>query len=259
LASPEVLLSIVIVGQDNAPYIRPVLEQAARIGDEVVFVDGGSLDDTLEIARSVPGVRVFERRFDGDIATQKNHGFDQARGRWILSLDSDELLSPRLERLLPWMLRIPFVHWYRFPRYWLVARDGRLFYARSKLHYPDYQLRLFRNRPDLRYPDSTSRIHHHLDQQAIGFGFRLRFVHLFHYCFLILSEKDLRAKIERYEAIDPESHETNQIYVWDRKGVKLRPLQEALPGMLRVDHGDALEGSSVEPASARAACVADHG
>jgi glycosyltransferase involved in cell wall biosynthesis len=62
---------------------------------EVLLVDSGSEDNTLNIAHSYPNVRVVERRFD-TFATQCNFGLSVIRSPWALSLDADYVLSDEL-------------------------------------------------------------------------------------------------------------------------------------------------------------------
>ena len=62
--------------------------------DEVVVVDGGSRDATVDVARR-HRCRVVSRRFD-DFATQRNLAIELARGDWVFSLDADERPTPRL-------------------------------------------------------------------------------------------------------------------------------------------------------------------
>ena len=60
---------------------------------DVVVVDSGSTDATLDIARRFPNVRVVERGMDS-LAAQSNFGLAQARTPWALLLDADYILSP---------------------------------------------------------------------------------------------------------------------------------------------------------------------
>ena len=62
--------------------------------DQIVVVDGGSTDDTVEIARSF-GCAVHHRPFDA-FARQRNHALGLAAGDWVLSVDADERPTPRL-------------------------------------------------------------------------------------------------------------------------------------------------------------------
>jgi hypothetical protein len=62
--------------------------------DEMIVVDGGSSDDTVELARAA-GATVIENRWPG-FAAQRNVAIDAAGGDWILEIDADERVSPRL-------------------------------------------------------------------------------------------------------------------------------------------------------------------
>jgi glycosyltransferase involved in cell wall biosynthesis len=62
--------------------------------EEIVVVDSGSTDRTLELARRFP-VEVFLRKFDTYI-NQKNFALDRCRHDWVLSVDADEVITPEL-------------------------------------------------------------------------------------------------------------------------------------------------------------------
>lgn len=80
--------------QDNLPRAL----QSLGCCDEIVVVDSGSTDRTVELARSF-GARVIERDWPG-YARQKNFAAEQASHDWILALDADESLSEELQREL---------------------------------------------------------------------------------------------------------------------------------------------------------------
>ncbi len=76
--------------QRNLTELLPLLDWT----DEVLVVDGGSSDATLQIAE-LHGCRVTSRRFD-TFARQRNHALGLANGEWVLSIDADERPTPRL-------------------------------------------------------------------------------------------------------------------------------------------------------------------
>jgi glycosyltransferase involved in cell wall biosynthesis len=65
---------------------------------EIIVVDSGSTDRTVEIAKSF-GAKVFVEQWKG-FAAQKNSAIDKAAGTWILSLDADEELDTSLQHAL---------------------------------------------------------------------------------------------------------------------------------------------------------------
>jgi glycosyltransferase involved in cell wall biosynthesis len=90
-----VTLSVVIITQneeENLPLTLRSVEGLLRdLGGEVVIVDSGSTDRTLEIAGTA-GARIFREPWKG-FAGQKNSAMEKATGDWILSLDADEPLE----------------------------------------------------------------------------------------------------------------------------------------------------------------------
>ncbi len=86
-------LSAVVVTQNEEKNIARCLE-SVRFADEIIVVDAHSEDGTVEIARRY-GARIFMREWDG-FAAQKQFAVDQARGEWVLLIDSDEEASEAL-------------------------------------------------------------------------------------------------------------------------------------------------------------------
>ncbi|MFZ0816943.1 MAG: glycosyltransferase family 2 protein, partial [Candidatus Sulfotelmatobacter sp.] len=95
-------LSIVIITHNEEANLgrtlkslAPLLYSESRRNDnELIIVDSGSTDRTLEIAKPF-GAMIFVEDWKG-YAAQKNSAIDKATGIWIVSLDADEALSPEL-------------------------------------------------------------------------------------------------------------------------------------------------------------------
>ncbi|MDE1160999.1 MAG: glycosyltransferase family 2 protein [Acidobacteriaceae bacterium] len=132
------LLSVALVTLNEEENLPRTLASVAW-ADEVIIVDSGSTDRTVEIAREF-GATVIEREWPG-FAAQKNFAISQCSGTWILSLDADEELSPELQRQIRLMLPTnPPVDAYNLKRRNLFL--GR--WIKRGGFYPDPKLRLFR-------------------------------------------------------------------------------------------------------------------
>jgi glycosyltransferase involved in cell wall biosynthesis len=92
------ILSVVVITHNEEANIgRTLASVQPLIADgkgEIVVVDSGSTDRTVEIAKSF-GAKVFVEEWKG-YAAQKNSAIDKTKGDWILSLDADEELEPSL-------------------------------------------------------------------------------------------------------------------------------------------------------------------
>jgi glycosyltransferase involved in cell wall biosynthesis len=113
--------------------------ESLRCCDEIVVVDSGSQDRTVELATQ-HGAKVVHAPWPG-YAKQKNFASESCQHEWVLSLDADEALSEALEAEI-WQLRKdgPRFDAYDFPR--LAQYLGR--WIRHSGWYPDRKIRLYR-------------------------------------------------------------------------------------------------------------------
>jgi glycosyltransferase involved in cell wall biosynthesis len=131
-------LSVTIVTYNEAQNIRRTLESVKWV-DEIVIVDSGSADDTVQICKEY-GARIIHEGRIG-VAKVKNIAIEKASGEWILSLDADEPIEPALAEEIRTLISSPAsLDGYRIPR--------RTFFLEKEMKhggwYPDYNLRLFR-------------------------------------------------------------------------------------------------------------------
>jgi glycosyltransferase involved in cell wall biosynthesis len=87
-------LSVGILTLNSEERLERVVKSVADFADEVVVLDSGSADGTVELAKAL-GAVVFHRTFD-DFVSQKNHLLSLCKGDWVLFLDDDEVVSGEL-------------------------------------------------------------------------------------------------------------------------------------------------------------------
>jgi glycosyltransferase involved in cell wall biosynthesis len=142
-------LSLCMIVRDEEEMLPRSLAAARDAVDEIIVVDTGSTDRTIEIARSF-GAKVIEREWTGSFADARNASFEAATGDWVMFLDADEVLvaddAQRLREVLGRTWREAF---------YLVETNftGELGDGTAVTH---NALRVFRNRPEYRF---EGRIH----------------------------------------------------------------------------------------------------
>ncbi len=136
------------------------LKSIAPVSDEILVVDSGSKDATVEIAGRF-GARVVHQDWLGYVG-QKNFALDQAAYPWVLNIDADEELSPELANSISRIKSDPAADSPESPEGYEVSRvvfyRGR--WIRHGDWYPDRLVRLFR-RDKVRF--SGGRVHERLE------------------------------------------------------------------------------------------------
>jgi len=132
-------ISVVIITLNEEKNLQRCLTSVDTIADEVIIVDSGSSDGTLEIARKF-NAKVFNEEWKG-YAETKNYANSKATSSYILSLDADEALDERLiESILKVKQHAPKVA-FRMKR--LTNYCGQ--WIKHSGWYPDEKIRLFPN------------------------------------------------------------------------------------------------------------------
>lgn len=129
-------ISVTILTKNSCRYLVEVLEALGAF-DEVLIYDNGSIDATLEIAARYPNVTIQTGAFTGFGPTH-NIASSLAKNDWILSIDSDEVVTPEMIDAIA-DISLDQSHVYSFPRrnYF----NGR--WIRWCGWHPDRQLRLY--------------------------------------------------------------------------------------------------------------------
>lgn len=96
-------VTLLIPTHNVATILARCIQSCDGLYDELLVVDSGSSDATLEVASRF-GARILQRDYENS-ASQKNWAIPQARHAWILLLDADEWLTPELHNeLMLWRM-----------------------------------------------------------------------------------------------------------------------------------------------------------
>jgi glycosyltransferase involved in cell wall biosynthesis len=139
-------ISVTILTKNSKKYLPEVL-QSLQMFPEILIYDTGSTDETLEIAVKFPNVTIHKGKLDGFGPTH-NIASSLAKNDWILSIDSDEIVTSKMAEEIAALTLNPQAV-YSFPRdnYY----NGK--HIRWCGWYPDRQMRLY-NRKQTRFTDA---------------------------------------------------------------------------------------------------------
>lgn len=192
-------ISVTILAKNAQSTLRECLE-SVREFDEVILLDNKSTDQTQEIAKEFPNVRIYESEFIG-FGALKNLAISYAKNDWILSLDSDEVLEDRL---------IEEIRGMEFQRgkYYSILRKNhyRGVWIKGCGWHPDWVKRIF-NKNEIEFKNDL--VHEGLEISKEFEEIKLEEGGILHYSFSCIS--DLLEKLQRYSSLwaTQNSHKTS--------------------------------------------------
>ena len=95
----SVKLSACVITKNEEKNIPSWLKCMKAVADEIIVVDTGSTDNTVQIAREA-GAKLYHFKWINDFAAAKNYAIDQATGDWIMFLDADETFTDEAQKVL---------------------------------------------------------------------------------------------------------------------------------------------------------------
>lgn len=148
-------LSVYILTYNSPQYLPQVLGACKMVADEIVIVDSGSTDNTLDVARSY-NCKIFHRALD-NFREQRNFAHQCCSNKWVLAVDSDEIPSPELVAEIKRLKEGGFQQdAYRIKRNWNVL--GKWVHAIVPISCPDYPIRLL-NKEIVVFDERSTRSH----------------------------------------------------------------------------------------------------
>ncbi|VBB05475.1 nucleotide-diphospho-sugar transferases [Lucifera butyrica] len=200
------MLSLCMIVKNEEKNLARCLSSVSGAVDEIIIVDTGSADNTLEIARSF-GAKITSFLWNNNFSDARNASLSLAGGDWILFLDADEELAPGSINFLKQAMEAEDVEGYFLKIVNFLGNEG------WQDTCPDLVFRLFRNRPDYRFHGA---IHEQIVDVILEKNKQARYqraenVIILHYGYLDsqIEDKDKKARnlqlIEQEVGQDPEN------------------------------------------------------
>ena len=153
-----------MMARDEEQNLPRALKSAAPWVDEIILVDTGSTDTTVEIAESF-GAKVHLHPWQNDFSLHRNQALSYATGDWCLQLDADEELDQATAPLIRHLISDGKADGFWLEMYNVIAgQPGSL----------SYLLRMFRNQPGVEY---FQRMHNQLKVPGRHASCGVRFYH----------------------------------------------------------------------------------
>ncbi len=141
-----VKLSVYIVTLNEELRLEKTLKAASKVADEIVIVDSGSTDKTEKIAKKFKAKFMFHKW--KNISSQKHFAQNKCANDWVLSLDSDEVLSDEVIKEIKQVKKNPTADAYKFrirdmlpgdekPRLFAKTYNQIRLYDRRRANMPD--------------------------------------------------------------------------------------------------------------------------
>ena len=155
------LLTLAMIVRNEEFFLPQCLESVKGIVDDMVIVDTGSTDRTVEIAESF-GARVIHIPWPNDFAKARNVGLDAVKTPWVLVMDADEELVKEDLSILEKAIQMPQADAYNIRIVSVMDRAEDISES--------YVTRLFRSHPKVRYEGS---VHEQIFNTLNAIGFKL--------------------------------------------------------------------------------------
>ncbi|GAB6283333.1 MAG: TPR domain-containing glycosyltransferase [Ignavibacterium sp.] len=166
---PNLTLSMIVKNEEK--YLQECLESVQNIADEIVIIDTGSIDNTLEIAKKF-NCKIFNYEWTNDFASARNFALSKSTGNWILYLDADERISIQSKNEILNIINKWGSSGIAIP----TGKDRLAVYCNVKsvdnnIGFPNLMkyVRLFRNDPKIKF---TGAVHEQIDESLHNLNYK---------------------------------------------------------------------------------------
>jgi len=167
-----------MIVKDEERYLDNCLKSVKDIVDEIIIVDTGSTDRTLEIARKYTD-KIYSLVWNNDFAAARNFSISKAQGEWILILDGDEVLNQEDKNKILEFVNTTDLDGCHFIVYNYIGNGSGSDYTIHEA------LRLFRNNKKYEF---IGRLHEQISSKEKNIDLKKRFsvedIRLYHYGYL---------------------------------------------------------------------------
>ncbi len=185
-------ISLCMIVKDEEHFLPGCLKSVQGLIDELIVVDTGSTDRTMEIAREY-GAKIYQHPWQNDFSFHRNQSMSYATGDWILILDADEELDPSEHEMIRSSIKRKNIYAISFVVYNKI-QHGRTGFLNSH--------RMFRNGRGYHY---SGIVHNQLIMDDTYFSSQFK---VYHHGYG-LSDEQMNAKGRRTEALLKKQLEEN--------------------------------------------------
>ncbi|PIQ09849.1 MAG: hypothetical protein COW71_04745 [Ignavibacteriales bacterium CG18_big_fil_WC_8_21_14_2_50_31_20] len=180
------MITLSMIVKNEEKYLEACLKSVKDVVDEIILVDTGSTDNTIEIAKKY-SAKIFHFEWINDFAAARNFALEQSTCDWILYLDADECLSKESISEIIKLTKYPKRHAY----YCIINNIDEINFHTMVMTYP----RLFPNEKHVRF---EGKIHEQIEPSLLKNNFKIKnsTLKIDHYGYNI-SEEDLQKKAKR--------------------------------------------------------------
>jgi len=191
---------------------------SCTFADEIVVVDGGSTDGTLDILRSHGKVVLIQHAWEGHFGKQRQMSLDNCTGDWVVRLDADEAFSQFFEENIRTLLEsTPLdITGYFIRQCNLIGNEN--YYSKGADDYENIP-RIWRNLREVKWEGQV----HEMLRVPYGWVDKHWDAYVVHYGFL--DKEKLWKKSEQYSQIDKSGFNTPEELVYREYDVQFRPLR----------------------------------
>lgn len=151
-------LSACLIVKNEERNIKRCIESFKTVVDEIIVVDTGSEDTTIEIAKKLGG-KIYHYKWENDFSKARNYALDKATGDWIIFLDADEYFYENKANNIRKIIR-------QIPNGKINAvltRHVNIDACNNRIKNTEIKVRIFKNNKNIRY---AGKIHENVNNNG---------------------------------------------------------------------------------------------